>query len=70
MHKKVTKRTHLTLQLMVHLKVHLSVQLRTPLRPHLKICLMVYFDIFIKMHKSAFEVETKRALEVTIELHF
>ena len=36
----------------VHLKVLLSVQSRTPLRAHLKICLMVYFEIYIKMHKK------------------
>ena len=50
--KKVTKRAHLKLYLMVHLKVHLSAQSRTPLRAHLKICLMVYFEIYVKMHNK------------------
>ena len=52
MHKNVTKRTHSRLHLMVHLKMHLLVQSRTPLRAHLKICLMMYFENYIKMNKK------------------
>ena len=35
MHKKVTKSSHSTLDLMVHLKVNLLMQLRMPLRGYL-----------------------------------
>ena len=51
MHKKVTKRKHLNLNLMIHLRVHLSVRLRTPLTTHLKKHLRLYFDIYVKMQK-------------------
>ena len=61
---------HLTLHLMVHLKAHLSVQLRTPLRVHLKAYLKVYLgDLYKNAPERAFDVKTKGALEVTIELH-
>ena len=50
LHLIISLELHLKLNL--HLKVHLSVQSTTPLRTHLKICLMVYFEIHIKMHKT------------------
>ena len=70
MHKKVTKRTHSTLQLMVHLKVHFvsaieesaegSFEDRTKVVP---------WDLYTDVQEGAFEVEIKGALEVKVELH-